>query len=378
MKDRKMIYLDYSANTPASENVLETYIKTERTYIGNANAAHFSGFAAKARQDEITENVAALLNVGKDEIIYTSGASESNNLAIKGIARSSRHIGKHIITTPLEHPSVSAPLTFLQEQGYEVDMVRIGTDGKIDVDDLRSLLRHDTVLLTVSAVDSELGVIQPINEIRDALKDYPHCSLHVDFTQAVGKIPCDFSKADTASFAPHKFYGLGGSGALYKKSGLVIEPLIHGGSGTTVYRSGTPTLALNAALEEALRDAVEKQGERYEKVQRLNSLLRERLSRYDKVCINSPEGAIPHILNISASGIKGSDFRDELSKRGICVSVKTACSTDSLPSRAVFAVSRDRKNALSSFRISLGHITSEDEIESFMKEFDAIYREKAK
>lgn len=370
-----MIYLDYSANTPTSPAVLEKFCEITNSFLGNANSAHIAGQAALNIQNEITGSIAQMLNAEPEEIIYTSGATESNNLAIKGIARSERHYGKHIITTPLEHPSVSAPLTALQESGYEIDMVNIDRCGKVDTEHLRTLLRKDTILVTVCAVDSELGSIQPIEEIKSILSDFPNCKLHIDATQAVGKIPVDFSLADTLSFAPHKFYGLVGSGILLKKKDLIIEPLIHGGMSSNIFRSGTPTTALNGACEAALKLALENQKKNFDYVMNINSRLRERLSAYSKVTVNSPYDAIPHILNISVDGIKGAVFRDKLSEKGVCVSVKSACSTDSLPSRAVFAVSRSRKNALSSWRISLSHLTTESEIDEFLKIFDFYYKE---
>ncbi|MBQ9673917.1 MAG: cysteine desulfurase [Ruminococcus sp.] len=370
-----MIYLDYSANTPVSQEVLERFCYVSQNFTGNPNSAHKAGEQAKKLQDEITLSISSQLNVHPEEVIYTSGATESNNLAIKGIARSERHTGKHIITTPLEHPSVSAPLTALQSQGYEVDMVNIDRSGKVDLEHLRSLLREDTVLFTVCAVDSELGTIQPIEGIVNILKNFPNCRLHLDATQAVGKIPFDFSSADTVSFAPHKFYGIIGIGVLIKKKHLIIEPLIHGGSSSSIYRSGTPTLALNSATETALKIALENQPKRYQKVEKLNSLLRAKLSEYPKVTINSPADAIPHILNLSVQGVKGKAFQQALSEKGVCVSVKSACSTDNLPSRAVFAVSRNRKNALSSWRISLSHLTDETELERFIEIFDSCYKE---
>ena len=152
-----MIYLDYSANTPADPAVLEAFMLTENAFIGNPNSAHPAGEAARKKLAEATDGIAALLNIQPSEIIYTSGASEANNLAIKGIARTQRNYGKHIISTALEHPSASGPLTWLQEQGYEIDLVDIGRDGKIDTDHLQELLRDDTILVAVTAVDSELG-----------------------------------------------------------------------------------------------------------------------------------------------------------------------------------------------------------------------------
>ena len=227
-----MIYLDYSANTPADPTVLDALYQTERRYIGNPNFAHPAGRAAQVEMARVTDGIAELLGAAPEEIIYTSGASESNNLALKGIVQASRHVGKHIISTALEHSSVGGALSALQQQGCEVDLVDIRRDGTIDLEHLRELLRKDTVLVAVCAVDSELGTVQPIQEIADILRDYPNCRLHVDATQAVGKTKLVLSGVDTMSIAPHKFYGLNGSGLLVKKKDLVIEPQIHGGGST--------------------------------------------------------------------------------------------------------------------------------------------------
>ena len=254
----------------------------------------------------------------------------------------------------------------------------ITREGIIDVGHLAELLRRDTVLVTVSAVDSELGAVQPVSEISELLKHYPNCRLHVDATQAVGKIPLDFAGADTVSLTAHKFYGPNGVGLLLKRQNLVLEPLIHGGASTTLYRSGTPTLALDGGLEAALWLAVERQEERTSRVRSLNQKLRDALSAYPKVRINSPESAVPHILNLSVQGVKGTAFQRSLDEEGVCVSVKSACSVEGQPSRAVFAVSRDRKNAIHSWRISLSHLTTEEELERFLEIFRRCYQALAK
>ena len=370
-----MIYLDYSANTPTDPAVLEAFLQAERAYIGNPNSDHPAGQAAREAVAKAADSIAGLLRIAPSEIIFTSGASEANNLAIKGIARTQRQFGKHILSTPLEHASVSGPLTYLQEQGWEIDLVDIGRDGKTDLDHLRELLRDDTVLVAVTAVDSELGTVQPIREIAGILEAYPHCRLHVDATQAIGKIPFSFEGADTVSLTAHKFYGPNGIGMLYKRGDLILEPLIHGGTGASLYRSGTPTLGLVRALETALCLALPAVPERYTYVKGLNERLRAALEQYPAVRINSPADAVPHILNLSVQGVKGTRFQQALAEKGVCVSVKSACSTDGTPSRAVFAVSRDRKNALSSWRISLSHLTTEEEIGAFLEAFDESYRE---
>ena len=370
-----MIYLDYSANTPVDARVLEQFCAVERRCIGNANSHHQAGSAAKAEIDAATIKIASLLGVQPAEIIYTSGASEANNFALKGLARLSRHAGRHIISTPLEHSSASGTLTALQEQGYEIDLLDVKQDGTVDLEHLKDLLRPDTICVAVTLVDSELGVVQPVQEIAAILKAYPHCHLHVDATQAVGKIPVSFEGVDTMSLTAHKFYGLNGIGLLIKRRNLALEPLIHGGESTTIYRSGTPTVALASSLACALDFAVTDLPGRVDHVAKLNAELRAALSTYPLVRINSPEHAIPHVLNLSVRNVKGTVFQRELDAKGVCVSVKSACSSDGLPSRAVFAVSRDRRNALSSWRISLSHLTTEDEIKAFLQAFDVCYRE---
>ena len=252
-----MIYLDYSANTPADPAVLDAYVAAERRYIANPNSTHIAGQEARAEMERVTTSIANHLGVQPAEIIYTSGASEANNLVVKGIAQASRHIGKHIISTQLEHSSIGASLSVLQQQGYEIDLLNINRDGRVDLDQLRELMRNDTILVAVCAVDSELGTVQPIQEIAEIVKPYPGCRLHVDATQAVGKTDLRLDGVDTMSFTAHKFYGPNGIGALYKRRGLVIEPQISGGASTTIYRSGTPTLGLAVSLDAALTKALD-------------------------------------------------------------------------------------------------------------------------
>lgn len=369
----RQIYLDCAAHTPADPAVLRALCEAEQA--GNPNSAHAAGRAAAAVLERAAGQIARLLGIEPGEVILTSGASEANNLAIKGFARASRHIGRHIISTPLEHPSVSGPLTFLQEQGYEIDLLDVKRDGRVDTEQLRELLRRDTVLVAVCAVDSELGTVQPIAEISEILKAFPNCRFHVDATQAVGKIPFAVSLADSACFSAHKFFGLCGSGVLYKRAGLVLEPLIHGGGSNTIYRSGTPAVSLAASTARALGLALENMDDDLRRVRALNERLRSALAAYPLVRINSPQTAVPQILNLSVQGIKGGDFQRALDQNGVCVSVKSACSVPDTPSRAVLAVSRDRKNARSSWRISMSRKTGEQEIDDFLSVFASVYKE---
>lgn len=370
-----MIYLDYSANTPADPAVLRRFCEVEQQFPGNPNARHAAGRAAKAVLDAATREIAYALAVRPAELIYTSGATEANNHALKGLAALGASAGRHIISTPLEHSSVRETLSALQAQGFAVETVRVNADGKVDLENLRSLLRPDTVLVTACAVDSELGIVQPIAQVAEILRDFPSCRFHVDATQAIGKIPVSFEGVDTMSLTAHKLYGLNGIGLLIKRRRWELEPLIHGGVGTTPYRSGTPTTALACSMALALQTALDAQAQRYAVVQQYNSRLRTALGAYPKVRINSPADAVPHILNLSVQDVKGSVFQRELDSNGVCVSVKSACSSDGLPSQAVLAVSGDRRNALSSWRISLSYLTTEQELDEFLRIFDVCYYE---
>ena len=372
-----MIYLDYTAHTPACKQAIDAFLEAEANCLGNANARHAAGVAANQRMKEARDRIACLFHVQPDEIIFTSGASESNNTAIQGIVYANRHFGHHIITSPLEHPSVSGCLTALQERGYEIDVLPVCADGQIDLDALRRTLRPDTVLVTLCAVDSELGVIQPVEKASEIIREFPYCRLHMDATQAIGKIPTDFNWADTVSLSGYKFGGITGSGLLYKKKEIEMEPLIHGGISTSLYRSGTPAVSLAVSLSAALEDALTELDDRRQKVQVMNQYLRAELLKRN-IRIHSPLEAIPHILNVGIDGTKGHVMRDRLNEHGVCVSVKSACSVENTPSRAVYAVTGNRRQALESWRISLSHLTTMDELKEFLATLDIILKEETK
>lgn len=367
------IYLDYMANTPIDIEVLNTFNITYKKFYGNPNSIHNAGNLAKIELDKCTNEILKIFNLKDYELIYTSGASESNNLATKGIARSYRQDGRHIISTYLEHSSLSASLTFLQQQGYEIELVNIDKNGRVDLEHLKELLKKDTILVSISYVDSELGVVQPINEIKEILKNYPNCFFHTDATQAIGKINVNFEDIDLITFTPHKFYGLNSSGALLKRKDIILEPLINGGKSTTIYRSGTPDLPMAASMLKAIEIAIKNFDIRLKNVTDINSIIKNKLKEYPLVKINSTLYSIPYTLNVSVTGIKAIKFQEELNKENVYISTKAACDVLNSPSRAVFAVSKNKKNAMSSFRLSFSHLTTIDEVNEFLKIFDKIY-----
>lgn len=363
-----MIYLDYAADTPPCEAALAAFTEAARAYGANPNASHALGLAARARYAEVTANVAALLGVTPEELVFTSGATEANNLAVLGLARAYHSHGGHIVIGPMEHASVTAPAMALKAEGFTVDIARVRPDGKIDLLHLQSLLRPDTVLLSLCAVDSEAGVVQPLGEVAALLRSYPNCRLHVDATQAVGKLPVDLTGASLFTCSPHKFYGVTGVGMLAVRGGLRLTPLWHGGAGASPYRSGTPALALAASAEAALAEAMQTLPERLAAVRALNARLRALLGGFAFVTLNSPTDASPFILNFSVAGMKAQALIAALSQRGVCVSSKSACCAPAAPSHPVLAMTGDRKRAMNTVRVSLSHLTTEGELATLADE----------
>ena len=370
-----MIYLDYSATTPTNDSVLDTFVKCSKEFIGNPNSLHELGVKSKNMIDKATSQIANLLGVKESEIIYTSGASESNNLAIKGICEKYKNRGKHVITTPLEHSSIYGPIDYLKENGYKIDYVKIDSNGLVDLNNLKELMTDETILVSICLVNSEIGILQNIGEIAKIVKSYPKCFLHTDMTQAIGKINVDLSNIDLVSFSAHKFYGIKGIGVLIKKEKIELEPLIHGGKSTTNYRSGTPCLPLIVSISKALRLSLENLKEKEEYVKGLNTYIKNKLKEYDKVKINSNDYSIPHILNISVLGVKPETMLHALESKGVYISTQSACSNTNAKSKAVLELTKDIDRASSSIRISLSYLTTKEEVEEFINIFDICYKE---
>ncbi len=368
-----MVYLDYSATTPVNDLVLDSFNSACKNYIGNPNSLHKLGVNSKHLIELSSNQILNLLNVSDKEVIYTSGASESNNLAIKGVAYTYKNRGNHIITTKLEHSSIKEPLEFLKKEGYKVSYTKLDDKGLVDINYLKQIITDDTILVSVTAVNSELGIRENIEEIGKLLRDYPKCYFHVDMTQAIGKEIIDLKDVDLFSFSAHKFYGIKGVGALIKNKKLNIEPLIHGGKSTTIYRSGTPSLPLIVSLAKSLRLSLEHINDNINYVKTINDDLKKFFSNYDKVHINSLDNCIPHILNISIIGVKPETFLHALEQYEIYVSTKSACSSNGTMSDAVYEITNNIEYASSSIRISLSHITTLEEIDKLKECFDKCY-----
>lgn len=369
-----MIYLDYSATTKPSEEVLSSFYKASINYFANSNSLHKLGTEANNLINASSKQIADLLNVKPSEIIYTSGSSEANNTAIKGIAYKYKNRGKHIITTRFEHSSIYGPLEFLEKyEGFTIDYVDTDEEGIVKLDSLEKMMRDDTILVTICSVNSEIGIRQPVEEIGAFLKKYPKCFFHVDMTQSMGKELVDLHNIDLASFSAHKMYGLKGIGCLIKKENISLEPLINGGKSTTEYRSGTPQLPLIVSLAKTLRLALIDLNSKKEIVKKLNEYLKKELLNYEKIKINSNDKCIPHILNISVLGIKPETMQHALEEFDIYISTQTACAKDNDKSDAVYYLTKNEERAKSSIRVSISHLTTKKEIDDFLEKINKIY-----
>ncbi|BAM47046.1 cysteine desulfurase family protein [Amphibacillus xylanus] len=373
-----MIYFDNSATTEPNEEVLATFVEVSKRYYGNASSAHQLGLNAEQLLRKSYQHISRLLSVKPTEIIYTSGGTEGNNLAIKGIALAYQSRGKHLITTSIEHPSVLNPFKALEELGFEVTYLPVDQSGIVSVDDLKQALRDDTILVSVMHVNNELGTIQPIRAIGEVLKNRKYTFFHVDNVQGFGKVELDLkaSYVDLATISGHKIHGLKGTGLLYQREGVRLFPLLHGGGQQDNRHSGTEDIAGIVSLARAMRLILEKQTNQVIQLRQLNQLLRERLNEIEDVVINTPEDQAPHIINFSIPGFKPEIILHALEERGIYVSTQSACSSkkadESSVLRAIHLPPNQRNSAL---RISFSYQNTPDQVDKFVQSLKAIITE---
>ena len=360
----KKVYLDYSATTMVDEKVLKEFNALVKENYANPNSIHDLGLSSKAIIDKSISNICSYFNIDKDEIIFTSGSSESNNTVIKGIIGGSKR--KKIITTYLEHSSILSPLSYLQAQGYIVEFVKLDSNGLIDIEDLKSKLDSNTVLVSICLVNSELGILLNTKEVFEVVKKYDKgIYTHSDITQGLGKVNIDLDNVDMASFSGHKIYTFKGIGGLIKKKNIKIVPLIHGGRSTSVYRSGTPSTEFIYSLSSAFDLFKNSIDTKYNYVKELNNRIRNVLSMYDNIYINSTNNSIPHILNFSIIGRSSGEIQKYFNDRGIYISTKSACSSDKNMSMVVKNMYNEER-ALSSVRVSISYKTTSEEIDYFI------------
>jgi cysteine desulfurase len=361
------IYMDYSATTPVDPRVVDKMIPYLREQFGNpASRSHSYGWDAERAVEEARENVAALVNADPREIIWTSGATESDNLAIKGAAHFYKSKGKHIITVKTEHKAVLDTCRELEREGFEVTYLNVKDDGLIDLDVFKAALRPDTILVSVMSVNNEIGVVQDIETLGEICRE-KGIIFHVDAAQATGKIEIDLQKlkVDLMSFSAHKTYGPKGIGALYvrRKPRIRIEAQMHGGGHERGMRSGTLATHQIVGMGEAFRIAREEMATENERIRMLRDRLLRGLSEIEETYVNGDmEKRVPHNLNISFNFVEGESLI--MAVKDVAVSSGSACTSASLePSYVLRALGRNDELAHSSIRFTVGRFTTEQDVD---------------
>lgn len=366
-----MIYLDYSATTPVLPEVLDSYNKVTNEYFGNSNSLHSLGIKSHELLDSAIKQVSSLLNIDKDEFTFTSGATESNNIALIGTCLANKDRGNHIIVSKLEHPSIYEICNHLESIGFKVSYVNNTSEGVIDFEDLKRKMNEDTILVSICAVNSETGIRQPLRTIKQVINKYnKNIILHSDITQALGKVNINFNDFDLASCSGHKIYAPKGIGLFYKRKNIKCERLLYGNN--SFYHPGTPALPLIVSFAKALRISLHELDKKQEIVSKWNDKILKYFSRFENIKINHSKYSIPHIINISLMDIKPETFIHALERHEIYVSSNTACSSGKL-STSVMALYNDKKRAETTIRISLSCLTKLEEITVFLNAFNGVY-----
>jgi cysteine desulfurase len=371
-----MIYFDNSATTKPYKEVLETYSKVSEVYFGNPSSLHTLGKEAEMLLDQGRDQIAKLLKVNKKEIIFTSGGTEGNNLAIKGTALEHRHRGKHLITTNVEHASNFEAFGQLEKFGYEVTYLNVNEEGVISLAELKDAIRDDTILVSMIHVNNELGSVQPIKDVGKLLSSYPKVYFHVDHVQGMTKVPLSFKDChiDLCTISGHKFHGPKGTGVLYVRQGVKLFSLFTGGVQENNLRAGTENIPGCVAMAKALRLSMEKYVENKSHIRNLRERLINSLEEINGVVINSPKNGAPHIVNFSLPGIKPEVVIQALGERQIYVSTKSACSSKlAEPSRILMVTGLGVERAESAIRTSFSFENTVEEVDEFVAALQIIY-----
>ena len=378
-----MIYFDNSATTKPYPEALATYTEVASKIWGNPSSLHNLGSQATRILEASRKQIASLLGKKAEEIYFTSGGTEGDNWAIKGVAFEKAPYGKHIIVSAIEHPAVKESALWLQGQGFEVDIAPVDASGFVQIEELEKLLRPDTTLVSIMAVNNEVGSIQPIQTIADLLADRPTITFHVDGVQALAKIATSLylpERVDLATFSSHKFHGLRGVGFLYLKEGKKISSLLTGGGQEKDLRSTTENLAGIAATAKALRLAMERQEDFERKCHQLKEVIREELTRYpDVIVFSGDEGFAPHILTFGIKGVRGEVIVHAFEEYEIYISTTSACSSKAgKPAGTLIAMGVDKALAQTAVRISLDIENDMSQVEQFLTKFKLIYEKTRK
>lgn len=375
-----MIYFDNSATTAVNPMVLRTYTDVATKIMGNPSSLHGLGTTATRLLEASRRQIAELLGVDSQEIFFTSGGTEGDNWILKGVAFEKRPYGNHIIVSNVEHPAVKNTAEWLKTQGFEVDFAPVDGDGFVIVSELEKLIRDETILISIMAVNNEVGTIQPIGEISDLLADKPTISFHVDAVQAIGKIPLEAwltERVDFAVLSAHKFHGPRGVGIVVAKKGKRLTPLLHGGGQEHNWRSTTENLAGIAATSKALRLALDDDDFKRQKVRAMKQVILEELEKHRKVHVFSKvENFVPNILTFGIRGVRGEVVVHAFEQHEIYISTTSACSSKkNAAAGTLVAMNVPSKLATSAVRISLDSTNNMAEVEQFLTVFRQIYQE---
>lgn len=378
-----MIYFDNSATTKPYPEALATYTEVATRIWGNPSSLHNLGSQATRILEASRKQIAELIGKKAEEIYFTSGGTEGDNWILKGVAFEKAPYGKHIIVSDIEHPAIKESAAWLKTQGFEVDYAPVDARGFVKVDALASLLRPDTTLVSVMAVNNEIGSIQPIHEIAALLEDRPTVSFHVDAVQALAKVATEVylpERVDFATFSSHKFHGLRGVGFVYIKEGKKITPLLTGGGQEKEMRSTTENVAGIAATAKALRLAMENQEAFASKTQQMKEVIRKELAKYPDVTIFSGENHFaPHILTFGIKGVRGEVVVHAFEEFDIYISTTSACSSKAgKPAGTLIAMGVDKSVAQTAVRLSLDLENDMSQVEQFLTKFKLIYEQTRK
>ena len=373
-----MIYFDNAATTQTQPEVIKTYTEVATKIWGNPSSLHNLGTQATRILEASRRQIAELLGKESKEIFFTSGGTEGDNWVIKGVAFEKAHLGKHIIVSAIEHPAVKESALWLKTQGFEVDLAPVNTQGFVDVSALETLIRPDTTLVSVMAVNNEIGAIQPIQEISQLLADKPTISFHVDAVQAIGKVPTEqylTDRVDFASFSGHKFHSVRGVGFVYIKAGKKIAPLLTGGGQESDKRSTTENVAGIAATAKALRLTLDKAADSQKQLAAMKQILVDELSKYQDVTIFSGmENFVTSILTFGIKNIRGEVIVHAFEDHQIYISTTSACSSKAgKPAGTLIAMGVPQKLAQTAVRVSLDGDNDMGQIEQFLTIFKQIY-----
>ena len=378
-----MIYFDNSATTKPYPEALATYTEVATRIWGNPSSLHNLGSQATRILEASRKQIAELIGKKAEEIYFTSGGTEGDNWILKGVAFEKAPYGKHIIVSDIEHPAIKESAAWLKTQGFEVDYAPVDARGFVKVDALANLLRPDTTLVSVMAVNNEIGSIQPIHEIAALLEDRPTISFHVDAVQALAKVVTEVylpERVDFATFSSHKFHGLRGVGFVYIKEGKKITPLLTGGGQEKEMRSTTENVAGIAATAKALRLAMENQEAFASKTQQMKEVIRKELANYPDVTIFSGEDHFaPHILTFGIKGVRGEVVVHAFEEFDIYISTTSACSSKAgKPAGTLIAMGVDKSIAQTAVRLSLDLENDMSQVEQFLTKFKLIYEQTRK